>query len=227
MKRTLLLGLCAAALGTAPMAQTSEAPSDAAALGLWADYSLDLAFGEAPVGLDVDLKYRNHTLTGDLDQFQFFMRAEGMLDDALGVAAGGGYVRSEKRGTPDLPADEARTYVEASLRQQALGVRFANRLRVEQRWVEGQAFQTRARYRLSAAVPLGPRSPFTAETSAEVFLRATGREGRSVFDRLRLTTGLRAALADGLSVRLGYVHQAFDASSDGQIEIAVSHALSW
>ena len=217
----LLLALAAAAPA---QAQNPEAPFDDSAPGVWLVLATDARLG-GPWGVAAEVQHRNHTFTGDLEQFVVRSSARYALPDRAAVALGYAFVRSEAEGEPDRPFDEHRVFQEAVLQQRVASVAFAHRFRYEQRFVEGLPFQTRYRYALTGTLPFGPAEPrpggVFGVASAEAFLRGEGRAGRAVFDRARLYGGLGVHVTPAFNVQAGYVEQLFDGTADGQVQVAL------
>ena len=110
--------------------------------------------------------------------------------------------------------------LDLALRQSAEGVAVGHRFRLEERLVDGEALQTRYRYRASVWVPVAKAASLAG--SAEAFLRGVGREGRPVFDRYRLFVGAEVRATAGLAVRAGVLEDVFtDAANEAANEQVV------
>ena len=213
-------------------AALSAQPADEAPFGVWYVYNGTATFGPGPFGAHAEVQHRNHALTGDLQQL--LLRTSGrytLADRSATFAVGYGFVRTEAEGRPDRPFDEHRTYGEALLRGRVGRAGVDHRFRYEQRFVEGADVQTRYRYALVLAVPLGRpgaggRGPFLAGSN-EVFLRGAGRGDGPVFDRVRLYGGVGYRLGGRLAVQAGYLRQAFADGADDQVQLAVQHTFAF
>lgn len=228
--RVCAVVFAAAAAASPARGQTPEPPYNEGGPGIWYAFGANAALGRG-WGAGLDLQYRNHTFTGDLEQFLVVGIGRYTLPrDEATVALAYGVFHSEAQGEPDQPTIERRLYEEVRLQQRVLAVRLGHRFRYEQRWVGGQDPQTRFRYALSGSVPLTSRDPgpgdVFAAASTEVFLRGAGRGDRPVFDRSRLFGGLGLHLSSRLRLQAGYLHQTFVGAADGQIQVALQTSLT-
>ncbi len=200
-------------------------------LGGWAVYSGQVRVAGTPFSVQTGAQVRTHGLVSDLDQWLVQVGPQVSLPDrAATFTAGYMFLRSESAGTPDEPYDEHRPYQEALVPQRAGSVTLSHRLRLEERFVAGRSVQTRARYALSASVPLtgdgSRRGSVYAAAYAEPFLRGPGRGDRPVYDRTRLYGGVGYRLRANLGVQAGYLAQVFDGSVDHQLQLSLHHVVT-
>jgi len=199
-------------------------------MGFWA-----AAIPQSAWGFQGDVQYRNWNIAGDLEQL---LLRGGLTytpkNTSLRLTAGYAFVSSGVYGESSASTAEHRIYQEGWLPQQ-VGSRIylQHRFRYEQRWVQDQDFRTRYRYALFANLPMNQE---TLKTGAiylafydEVFLNGqrgigNGREVQ-IFDRNRLYGGLGYSITDHIRVQAGYMQQATDLLSKGQLQ-ASAH-LSW
>ncbi len=224
MTRFLVLLLVGLGSVLGARAQVDEAP-----VGLWLMYFGTASFTGSPLGAHAEVQLRNHAVDGDLQQLLLRTSVRYTPDPSATLSLGYGYILSESEGEPDDPFGEHRIYQEAFLRQAVSRLRIGHRFRYEQRFVEGDEFQTRYRYALSATLPLTSpdlrRGTVYAAVYAEPFLRGAGRGERPVFDRTRLYGAVGYVLTPSVSVQAGYMDQVFAADDDGQLQLSVHQSL--
>lgn len=211
---------------------SGSAAVSAQPLGGWAMYFNQTRFDGSPFSLHAEAQFRYHEVTGDLDQILLRAGPQYTVPGTRATLTQGiGYIRSESPGEPDNGFNETRLYQEALIGQRAGPVRLNHRLRLEERLVEDQDFQTRFRYALFATVPLsgnGTRQGSVyAASYVEPFLRGPGRDDRPVYDRTRVYGALGVRAADNLGVQAGALAQVFDGNTDWQLQLSLHHALSF
>ena len=203
-------------------------------LGGWAMYFGQVRFAGSPFSVHAEAQLRGHEVASDLDQVLLRTGAQVAVPGTrVTLTQGIAYVRSEPPGEPADAAgtDEVRPYQEALIGQRLGPARLNHRFRLEERFVEGQAFQTRVRYALFANVPItgdaARRGSVYVATYAEPFLRGPGRGDRPVYDRTRLYGALGVRAADNLGVQVGALAQVFDGSTDWQLQLSLHHAVTF
>lgn len=200
-------------------------------VGGWAAYFGQARFAGSPLSVHAEIQVRTHEVASDLDQR--LLRAGLQVTPPgtrLTLTQGIAHIRAEARGEPDTPVGEVRLYQEALAPQRAGPLRLTHRARLEERWVEGQPFQTRARYALFATLPVTGdavrRGSVYVNTSAEVFLRGPGRT-QPVYDRTRLYAGVGVRATDRLGVQAGYLAQVVDGPTDHQLQLSLHHVVAF
>ena len=196
---------------------------------------VDARVGDGPFGAHAELQHRNHDLGADLQQLLLRTSARYTLPESGATfALGYGFIHAQREGDRDAGVDEHRIYQEAVLGQRVGRVRIGHRFRYEQRFVENVDLQTRARYLLSATVPLSraEMTPGTVFASlyTETFLNVTGLDRADgtripVFGTNRLYAALGYQVTPDLSVRAGYMEQVFDQDRDGQLQFSLHYAF--
>lgn len=201
-------------------------------LGGWGAYFGQARFAGSPVSVHAEAQLRGHEAVGDLDQVLLRTGAQVTVPNTrLTLTQGYAYVRSEAAGEPDDGFDEHRLYQEALVGQRAGPARLSHRVRVEERFIDGQPAQTRLRYALLANVPVTGdtvrRGSVYAAAYAEPFLRGPGRGDRPVYDRTRLYGGLGLRVSDAAGIQAGALAQVFDGSTDWQLQLSLHQAVTF
>jgi hypothetical protein len=221
--RSILFALLLA--GSEAHAQT------AGGLGLWAQYSGTFRTAELPVGLIAEAQLRGHGFGSDLDQVVGRVGVQALLPGRVTLTQGYGYVYGEPAGEAAGSTVEHRLFQDVGGSRSVGAVKLSPRVRLEERWVEDQPFQTRLRLSLGAAVPLTGdavrRGSVYTAGSAELFLRGPGRGDRPVYDRTRLYGGLGVRAAGNLGVQAGLLAQVYDGSTDLQVQLSLHHAVTF
>lgn len=203
---------------------------DEGQVGAWYMFFYNARFGDSPFGVQGDAQHRNWDVLGDLEQLLLRSGAtwrpgNGKSMLTLGYAS----ITSGRFGPSDAAQHENRIYQEALIPQRFRRVALRHRMRLEQRWVEGQDFRARVRYALFADVPLNRREitpgTFYLAFYNELFLNI-GNDvggGRSVdtFDRNRVYGALGYAIGDRLRVQGGYMLQTTDEVDKQQLQFSV------
>lgn len=212
-----------------------HAQVDQGQIGAWYMYLWSHENPETGFGLQGDVQHRNWDTGGDLEQLLIrggaTWRPQG---SAFKYTLGYAHITSGAFGTGSDKSEEHRLYQEA-LAGQRVGERlfFTHRLRLEQRWVDGQDFRTRFRYFLGLNIPFNKP---TLEQGAvylalynELFInleRGIGN-GRQVdfFDRNRAYAALGYGLEDNLRLQVGYMWQENSNFGKGQLQFSLVHAF--
>jgi hypothetical protein len=213
----------------------SFADVDEDELGAWYMYMWSTMPGERNLGYQGDVQYRNWDLGRDLEQL--LIRGGAMWAPGGGAnryTLGYAYVATGAYGPSSATTSENRLYQEALLpRRVGQKVYLTHRLRLEQRWVEGQDFRTRLRYFVAMNYPfnqdsLGAGAVYLSLYN-EVFVngeRDIGG-GRRVdrFDRNRLYAAIGHSVSDAMRLQLGYMYQKTEALGKGQLQLSLVHAF--
>ena len=210
----------------------AEAPAQTGGgLGLWAQYSGTFRASDLPVGLIAEVQARGHRVGRDLDQIVARVGGQARLPARLTVTQGYGYVYSEPAGDAAGSTTEHRLFQDVGGSRNVGTVKLSPRVRFEERWVEGEAFQTRLRVTLGAAIPLTGdavrRGSIYSAGSAELFLRGPVRGDRPVYDRTRLYGGLGVRTTGGLGVQAGLLAQVYEGATDLQVQLSLHHAVTF
>ena len=216
---------------SATLAVPAQAQVDEDQLGGWYMLFWGKSFDESRWGLQGDFQFRNWDVDGDLEQWLLrsgvTYRPEG---SSVLLTFGYANIRSGAFGPSDASNREDRVYQEALIAQRVgARLRLRHRFRLEQRWVDGQDFRTRARYALFADVPLNGESMGAGAVYLalynELFLngeRDIG-DGRSVdtYDRNRTYAALGYTVSDRLKVQGGYMYQHSNGVEKGQLQLSL------
>ncbi len=221
------LSACVLAL----LAMSSSAQEvDEDELGAWYTYLWNVAPGQNGIGWQGTVQYRNWDLLGDLEQFlvnagPVFSREGSALRYAVNYA----YVVSGAYGSSSARRGEHRVFEEMHIPGK-LGERtyLFNRLRLEQRWVEGQDFRNRFRWFLPVNGTAMGKGAWYVSFYNELFLnleRDIG-DGRRVdiFDRNRTYLALGHSITDDFRVQFGYMYQKSADIGKGQLQF---NLLQW
>ncbi|MBI1193776.1 MAG: DUF2490 domain-containing protein [Bacteroidetes bacterium] len=204
-------------------------------LGAWYMAFWTASIPSSSFGFQGDVQYRNWNIAGDLEQLLLRGGATySPKNSKARITLGYAFISTGAYGESSASFSEHRIYQEGWLPQQ-VGARLylQHRFRYEQRWVDDQDFRTRYRYALFANLPLNQKDLKSGAIYLafydEIFLngqRSIG-DGREVeiFDRNRLYGGLGYSISDHIRVQAGYMEQATDQISKGQLQ-ASAH-LAW
>ena len=227
----LLAAGMAACLFSAP----TRAQVDEDQTGAWYMYFWNVAAGDRRFGLQGDIQHRNWDSGGDLEQLLIRGGLTWQPDDGRGLyTLGLAHITSGAFGPSGAKSREKRMYQEALIPQR-VGRRtyLTHRFRFEQRWVDGQDFRLRGRYFFAMNIPfnqdtLGQGAHYFSFYN-ELFLnlnRDIGN-GRSVdaFDRNRFYLAYGYSIRDNLRIQFGYMQQATDDISKGQLQFNIFHSM--
>lgn len=209
--------------------QWAAAQIDEDELGAWYTYAWNATFDERRIGFQGDVQYRNWDTLGDLEQL--LLRAGVTFRNDGGrvlYTVGLGHITSGAYGPRSATTAERRIYQEALIPARVgRKVFLTHRFRLEQRWLDGQDFRTRARYFFGLNVP------FNQDTLAkgavylafynELFanLETDIGDGRRVdnFDRNRAYLAVGRSLRDDLRLQVGYLFQKTETVGKGQLQV--------
>ncbi len=201
--------------------------------GAWYQYIWSKGLTDNGWGINGDFQYRDYEGIGDFQQF--IARAAvtyNFKDTPLTVVGGYGYFSSGAFGESDITSYEHRLHQDALLSQK-IGNRLylGHRIRLEERFVEGQDFRTRFRYMLAARIPFNQttlsKNAFYAVAWSEIF--ANGQkdigDGRTVplFDRNWSLIGLGYSINDTMKFELGYMRETTETWTKGQLVLHLNH----
>lgn len=204
-------------------------------LGAWYMYFGSIDFGDSNFGMQGDYQFRFWEPTGDLEQVLLRTGFTYTPDNKdIKFTLGYANITSGVPGEDTQTSNESRIYQEA-LFSQKIGSRFllTHRLRSEQRWVEGQDFRTRYRYNLFLNIPLNSfelkRKTVYIALYNEIFINGEKEVGDGqfveLFDRNRTYLGVGYGILDNLRGQLGWMMQATDNWSKGQLQFSLHHSL--
>ena len=203
--------------------------------GGWYMFTFNKDFSESRFGFQGDVQYRTWDGGGDLEQLLIrggltYRPSELPGKYTLGVAN----ITSGEFGASDQTQTETRSYQEA-LVPQILADRLylKHRMRLEQRWVNGQDFRTRFRYALFANVPLNQpdltSGAWYLSLYNEIFINGETNigEGKEVdiYDRNRFYAALGYKFSDWGQVQAGYMQQHTNAVNKGQFQLSLHFAF--
>ena len=192
-------------------------------------------FSSSRFGFQGDIQYRTWNGGSDLEQLLVrggvTYRPEGLAGKyTVGLAN----ITSGQFGSSKKTLTENRAYQEALIPQNVGRRTFLkHRLRLEQRWVNGQDFRTRVRYVLFPNIPLNrpnlSNSAWYLTLYNEIFIngeRSIG-SGRNVdfFDRNRFYAALGYKFSDAGQFQAGYLQHRTDAVSKGQLQVSVHYTF--
>lgn len=226
---------CLLAMTGLLLAQLSQAQIDQGKTGMWYSYAWTDTFTGSRFGWQGDIQRRNFDVDGDLEQMLvrtgLTWTPEGSrIRYTLGLS----HIRTGTFGPSANDSEERRLYQEASLGH-TVGERllFTHRLRLEQRWLDGQDQRNRVRYYLGLNVPLNNtrlvKGTLYLALYNELFMNLESDIGnnRSVnyFDRNRFHAGLGYNLSDSSRVQVGYMHQETATVGKGQVQLSVNQSF--
>jgi len=212
-----------------------QAQVDQGQVGAWYMFMWSHENTETGFGVQGDIQHRNWDQGGDLEQLLirggFTWRPQGSSTKyTLGYAN----IASGVFGASDDTSEEHRVYQEA-LTSQRLGSRWflTHRVRLEQRWVDGQDFRGRFRYFLGANYPLNRddlgRGAFYLSLYNEVFVNLNRDIGLAsevdYFDRNRAYAALGYSVRDNLRLQFGYMWQENRNFGKGQLQFNLIHSF--
>ena len=204
-------------------------------LGAWYIYFYNFNFGKSSFGIQGDVQYRNWNLGGDLEQLLIrtgltFNIKKSKTKFTLGYAN----ITSEVFGLDNKnTSGESRIYQEI-LQPHKLGKRIYvnHRLRLEQRFVEGQNFRTRYRYFLSLNLALNKpeliKNAIYISIYDELFINGEENIGNgkkvNYFDRNRAYLALGYMLSDKFRIQIGAMNQTSTISKN-QLQLSLHHSF--
>lgn len=210
---------------------TASAQIDEGQLGAWYMYFWNTTFQDGPWGLQGDIQHRNWNVLGDLEQLLIRGGVTYKPENAaVKLTLGYGNITTGAFGDSKSTVSESRIYQEALIPHKVSErFRFTHRFRFEQRFVENQDFRTRWRYNLFINYLLNKtemeKGTFYLAFYNELFINGEREigDGREVqiFDRNRRYTAVGYCLKDALRIQLGFMEQATDNWTKGQLQFSI------
>lgn len=203
--------------------------------GAWYMYFFNAKFSESNVGFQGDIQYRNWNLGGDLEQLLLrgglnYQPAGSKVRFTLGY----GNITTGAMGEAKTTTSEHRIYQEALLPHNPLPrIYLTHRFRYEQRFIEEQDLRTRYRYTVFMNVPLNkpsvqPGAVYLALYN-ELFINGQRSIGDNreveLFDRNRTYLGVGYGILENLRVQAGWMLQATDNWTKGQLQVSLHHRI--
>ena len=203
--------------------------------GGWYMVTLNKDLAESQFGFQGDVQYRTWDGSGDLEQLLIRGGVSYRPNTLPGkYTLGLANITSGQFGDSKQTRTENRTYQEALISQNvAERVYLKHRMRLEQRWVNGQDFRTRFRYALFANVPLNqpdlsPGAWYLALYN-EIFINGERNigDGKEVdyYDRNRFYAALGYRFSDAGQIQAGYMQQHTNAVNKGQLQLSLHYSL--
>ena len=218
MKNKVILSLAILILSNVSIAQKEES------LGNWLMY-----FGTHKLNDKLSLHYetqlRNYKVTSNFNQLLPRVGINYKIDDNAVVTAGYALIPTQSEfndGWNESMSVENRIWQQFILRNKVNNIKLRHRYRLEQRWIKKDNFtdfKNRARYMISAKIPLSKKEDFPLFLSVydEIFLNISD----TPFDQNRLFGALGVQVNKSLNVQLGYLrHRAGDLNLN-RLQLAV------
>lgn len=212
-----------------PLPQAALAQIDENEVGAWYSYAWNATFEERRIGFQGDVQYRNWDFLGDAEQLLLRAGVTFRIDDSRALfTAGIAHITSGAYGPSSAATAERRIYQEALIPGRiGRKVFLTHRFRLEQRWLDGQDFRTRARYFFGLNVPFNQDTLNKGATYLsfynEIFanLETEIGDGRRVdnFDRNRAYLAIGRSLRDDLRLQAGYMFQKTETVGKGQLQV--------
>lgn len=202
--------------------------------GNWYNYFYMYQPEDSNFGLQGDVQSRNYNLLGDFEQLMLrsgvtYSPEKSNIIFTLGYA----YIPTESYSEPTNYSKEHRIYQEALIPQSIFEkVQLTHRFRYEQRFVEGNEFNTRFRYNLFVNIPVfssdfSPKSTYLALYN-EIFINGSKNAANNqndFFDRNRAYAALGYVISEKLKVQFGYMRQISNSLNKGQLQISLHHNI--
>lgn len=227
---TLILLIFLGGLGFSVNAQETEGK-----LGGWYAYLWNTRFQDSEWGLMGDFQYRGYGVAND---FQQFILRGGVSytpkNSGLTLLTGYSYFNSGAIGEPNPQTWEHRLYQDVLFSQSFFDRLFiAHRLRIEERFIEDQDYQTRFRYFIAGRVPFNKKSisknAIYAVVTNETFINAQRQTGngntKPLFDRNWLATGIGYSFTDSLRLESFYMRESTEFRNKGQLWFMLFHTF--
>lgn len=177
----------------------------------WLIYFGNTKIENSKFSIHHELQIRDYKVIGDHNQTLIRVGGQYQVSPYLVGTVGYGFIYTEDYGSPNNSFIENRIYQEALFSQSIRASKIRHRLRLEERFIEGQDFRGRFRYCLFGDIPLSARGFEKKGTYIalydEVFLNISDSESIKVFDRNRAYAGFGYKLNNDLGIQLGYMRQ--------------------
>ncbi|MFZ4262409.1 DUF2490 domain-containing protein [Sphingobacterium sp. HJSM2_6] len=198
----------------------------------WLIYFGQSNFKNSKFNLHHELQIRDHQVIGDHQQTLGRIAGQYKWKPYFQVSLGYAYGYSEAEGEPNLPFSEHRIYQEGLFSHKVSKLGLRHRIRVEERFVEGQEFQSRFRYCLFLDIPLTNKEMNKGGVYLafydELFLNIDNPMTESLFDRNRAYAGLGFKAKDQLGLQLGYMMQHVGKSKLGNhLLLSIHQQINW
>ena len=177
------------------------------------------------ISIHAEAQYRNHTITS-MDIEQLLLRGGLNYHFSSTAFASAGYGRvfthqfESEQKEPEMK--EHRIWQQLITTKTLGRVKFENRFRLEQRWVNAD-YGNRLRYRLMLFVPINKP---TLEKGAlflgvydELFVNTSG----NLFDRNRLYGALGYQMSTSSNIQFGALHQQVNDSGKWHLQLAITY----
>lgn len=186
-------------------------PASAQDLQGWLIYFGTTKIKNSKFSIHQELQLRDYKLVGDHNQTLIRVAGQYQFNPSLNVSTGYAFIHTEAQGTPNRPFSENRIYQEALLSHSISKSKLRHRFRLEERFIEDQAFRGRLRYCLFLDVPLTnkgfSKNGIYVAAYDEVFLNLSDQKEIKIFDRNRAYLGLGFKIKDNLGTQLGFMRQ--------------------
>nr|WP_042290583.1 DUF2490 domain-containing protein [Nonlabens ulvanivorans] len=197
--------------------------------GLWNQYFITTDISKR-LKLATDFQYRTYEISGDFQQFigraSIGYQPRGTQ---INLYAGYGYFNSGTRGNSESNSHEHRLHQDVwwdSVVSNFFEIK--HRIRIEERFVEGQDFRTRFRYMLFINIPFNNRDivddTYYLALWNETFINgqtSTGLGSVQYFDRNWSYAGLGYKLNSKFKFQAGYMHEFSPSTKKGQLVLSV------
>ena len=218
MKNKVILSLAILILSNVSIAQKEES------LGNWLMY-----FGTHKLNDKLSLHYetqlRNYKVTSNFNQLLPRVGINYKIDDNAVVTAGYALIPTQSEfndGWNESMSVENRIWQQFILRNKVNNIKLRHRYRLEQRWIKKDNFtdfKNRARYMISAKIPLSKKEDFPLFLSVydEIFLNISD----TPFDQNRLFGALGFQINNNMNVQAGYLRHRAGSLDLNRLQIAL------
>ncbi len=156
-----------------------------------------------------ELQLRSQSFYHDFFYYEVKGGVSYSIDKNVSVLLGGGkYITYSDPGdfTPPISANETRFWQQLTMNNYLERLKFEHRYRAEQRWFK-TGYRNRFRYRLNAALPVGPRNKSPRNFYLSAFNELFLTNKAPYFERNRFFAGFGYQLSPYFSLQPGYVYQ--------------------
>lgn len=197
----------------------------------WLIYFGQTNFKEGKYTLLHEFQYRDHQFFNEVNQLLFRVGFRYRVANYFSLVGGYAFVHTEAEGVPDNAFMENRIFQQATFYHHIFGsTRIRHRMRLEQRFMEGQDYSNRFRYCLFADIPVTSKGlkkdGWYASLYDEVFLNLADNEVMKPFDRNRAYAGVGYKIKDNLGLQLGYMRQHVGSNAGtNHVFVSVHHQI--
>ena len=188
---------------------------------LWINYVGDHPLENPRWGVHLETQIRRSDFGGAWQQLLLRPGLNYAINRTVSVSAGYAWVETHPYGDLPLPTEvpENRAWEQALFRQQALGLDWIHRVRLEQRFlgqisvqdgqavVDGWRYENRFRYLLRTSVPLSGDRRWYLALWDEVFVNFGENVSGNHFDQNRIFLGLGWRINDVTRLETGFLEQ--------------------